>query len=94
VSCPAALMAESSFRNAPLHTAKWVKAIRKSVAKTSREFSRRFGIPVRTLDGWVQGRRELDPAAGVLLRGIERNPKVVEEVVGAGHDMEGAIVTR
>jgi putative transcriptional regulator len=43
-------------RNAPLHTAKWVKAIRKSVAKTSREFSLRFGIPVRTLEGWEQGR--------------------------------------
>jgi hypothetical protein len=33
-------------RNAS-HTANCVKATRKSVAKTSREFSRRFGIPVR-----------------------------------------------
>ena len=40
-------------RNVPL-TAERVKAIRKSVAKTSREFSRRFGIPVRTLEGWEQ----------------------------------------
>jgi putative transcriptional regulator len=77
VSCPAALIA-------PLHTAKWVKAIRRSVAKTSREFSRRFGIPVRTLEGWDQGRRQPDPTASVLLRGIERNPKAVEEVVAEG----------
>ncbi len=73
------LMAESFFRNAALHTAKWVKAIRKSVAKTSREFSHRFGIPVRTLEGWEQGRHQLDPAASVVLRVIERNPKAVEE---------------
>jgi putative transcriptional regulator len=38
-------------RYAPSLTAERVKAIRKSVAKTSREFSRRFGIPVRTLEG-------------------------------------------
>jgi len=61
-----------------------VKAIRRSVAKTSREFSRRFGIPIRNLDGWEQGRRQPDPAASVLLPGIERNPKAVEEVVGGG----------
>ncbi|MFZ2109696.1 MAG: transcriptional regulator [Roseiarcus sp.] len=71
-------------RNAPSLTAERVKAIRKSVAKTSREFSRRFGIPVRTLEGWEQGRRQPDPAASVLLRVIERNPKAVEEVVGEG----------
>ena len=66
-------------RNAPSLTAERVKAIRKSVAKTSREFSRRFGIPVRTLEGWEQGRRQPDPAASVLLRVIERNPKAVED---------------
>src|SRR5271154_4881710 len=47
-------------RNAPSLTAERVKAIRKSVAKTSREFSRRFDIPVRTLEGWEQGRRQPD----------------------------------
>ena len=70
--------------NAPSLTAERVKAIRNSVAKTSREFSRRFGVPVRTLEGWEQGRRQPDPAASVLLRAIERNPKVVEEVVEEG----------
>jgi putative transcriptional regulator len=58
-------------RNAPLHTSNCVKAIRKSVAKTSLEFSRRFGIPVRALEGWEQGRRQPGPAASVPLPGIE-----------------------
>ena len=71
-------------RNAPSLTADMVKAIQNFVAKTSREFSRRFGIPVRTLEGWEQGRRQPDPAASALLRLIERNPKVVEEVVEEG----------
>ena len=42
-----------------------------------REFSRRFGIPARTLEGWEQGRRQPDPAASVLLRVIEHNPGAV-----------------
>ncbi len=71
-------------RNVPSLTAERVKTIRNSVAKTSREFSRRFGIPVPTLEGWEQGRRQPIPAASALLRVIERNPKLVEEVVEAG----------
>jgi putative transcriptional regulator len=57
-----------------------VKAIRKSVAKISRESSRRFGIPLRTLENWEPGRRQPDPAANVPLPGIERNPKAVEDL--------------
>jgi DNA-binding transcriptional regulator YiaG len=67
-------------RNVPSLTSKRMNAIRKRAAKTSREIARRFGIPVRTLEGWEQGRRQ-HPAASVLLRGIERNPKAVEDVV-------------
>jgi hypothetical protein len=40
--------------------------------------------PVRTLEAWEQGRRQPDPAASVLLRVIERNPKAVEDVAGEG----------
>jgi DNA-binding transcriptional regulator YiaG len=50
------------------------EAIRNSAAKTSREFSRRFGIPVRTLEGSEPGRRQPDPAASVWLRVIELHP--------------------
>ena len=68
----------------PALTAARVKSIRKAVAKSPREFSQRFGIPARTLEGWEQGRRVPDVAASVLLRVIERNPGAVEEVVTKG----------
>ena len=68
-------------RNAPSITADQVKAIRKAVAKSSKEFSSRFGIPLRTLEGWEQGRRRPDPAASILLRVIEKNPQAVQEIV-------------
>ena len=57
-----------------------IKAIRKSVAKSPREFEKRFGIPARTLEGWEQGRR-LDVSARILLRVIERSPEAVEKAL-------------
>ncbi len=54
-----------------------VRAIRKSVAKSPKEFERRFGIPARTIEGWEQG-RQLDAAHRVLLRVIEKSPEAVE----------------
>jgi putative transcriptional regulator len=57
-----------------------VKAIRKSVAKSPKEFERRFGVPARTLEGWEQGRR-VDVAASVLLTVIEKNPEAVERAL-------------
>lgn len=68
-------------RNVALMSPERVKAIRKGAAKSSREFAARFGIPVRTLEGWEQGRRRPDPAASVLLRVIEKNPGAVEEAL-------------
>jgi len=57
-----------------------VKEIRKSVAKSPKEFERRFGIPARTLEGWEQGRK-VDVASRILLTVIARNPTAVEEAV-------------
>jgi len=57
-----------------------VKAIRKAVAKSPREFERRFGVPARTLEGWEQGKK-VDVAARVLLTVIEKNPKAVEKAL-------------
>ncbi|MEO8927098.1 MAG: transcriptional regulator [Caulobacteraceae bacterium] len=54
-----------------------VRQIRKAVAKSPKEFERRFGVPARTLEGWEQGRK-VDVAARVLLTVIERNPEAVE----------------
>ncbi|WP_413991095.1 helix-turn-helix domain-containing protein [Labrys okinawensis] len=68
-------------RKIPSITAEQVKAIRKAVSKSPKDFAKRFGIPARTLEGWEQGRRHPDPAASALLRVIEKNPKAVEEAL-------------
>src|ERR1051326_1511463 len=57
-----------------------VKAIRKSLAKSPKEFERRFGIPARTLEGWEQGRK-LDSTASILLTVIEKEPAAVERAL-------------
>jgi putative transcriptional regulator len=57
-----------------------VKAIRKAVAKSPREFERRFGVPARTLEGWEQGKK-MDVTARVLLTVIEKNPKAVAKAL-------------
>lgn len=67
-------------RNVDALSARRVKAIRTSLAKTTKDFERRFGIPARTVEGWEQGRR-LDVAASILMATIERAPDVVEKTV-------------
>jgi len=57
-----------------------VRAIRKKVARSAKDFERRFGIPAATLNNWEQGRRRPDPAARLLLKVIESDPKAVEKV--------------
>lgn len=57
-----------------------IRAIRKGVAKTAKEFERRFGIPAATINNWEQGRRKPDPAGRLLLQTIEAAPDVVEKV--------------
>ena len=59
-----------------------VRAIRRKVSKSARDFELRFGIPAATLSNWEQGRRTPDPAAQVLLRVIERDPDAVLRVLG------------
>lgn len=57
-----------------------IRAIRKKVAKSVREFERRFGIPAATINNWEQGRRKPDPAGRLLLQTIEAAPDLVEKV--------------
>ena len=54
-----------------------IRAIRKCVARSAREFELRFGIPAATVNNWEQGRRSPDPAARALLLVIEREPEAV-----------------
>lgn len=60
-----------------------IQAIRRSVARSAREFEARFGIPAATLNNWEQGRRTPDPAARALLMVIEREPDAVLRALSA-----------
>jgi DNA-binding transcriptional regulator YiaG len=57
-----------------------VREIRKAVAKSPKEFERRFRIPARTIEGWEQGRK-VDAPARALLRLIERDAETVERLL-------------
>lgn len=59
-----------------------VKAIRKKVAKSPKEFERRFGVPARTLEGWEQNKK-VDVAGRVLLKVIEKDPEAVERALAS-----------
>jgi putative transcriptional regulator len=72
-----------SSRKIDVISAQRVKAIRTTLAKSPKEFERRFGIPARTVEGWEQGRK-LDVASSILMTVIEREPDVVENAVAKG----------
>lgn len=59
-----------------------VKEIRKKVAKSPKEFERRFGVPARTLEGWEQ-KKKIGVAERILLRVIEKDPEAVERALCA-----------
>lgn len=60
-----------------------IRAIRRKVAKSAKEFEQRFGIPAATIRNWEQGRRAPDPAGRLLLKVIEAAPDVVEKAAAA-----------
>lgn len=61
-----------------------VKAIRRKLRLSQAEFAKRFGFSVRTVQEWEQGRAVPDGPARILLRVIEKSPKLVERAVAAG----------
>ena len=63
----------------------WVVALRKRLKLSRQEFADRFGLDVRAVQGWEQGRRVPDRAGRVLLTVIDRDP---ESVVRALADAE------
>ena len=69
-------MALETLRIDPMPPAR-IQAIRRTVARSAREFEARFGIPAATINNWEQGRRAPDPAARALLMVIEREPDAV-----------------
>jgi putative transcriptional regulator len=60
-----------------------VKAIRRKVAASTKEFERRFRISARTMEAYEQGRRRPDAAMQTLLRVIEREPEAVRRALAS-----------
>jgi len=60
-----------------------VKVIRRALALTQQEFSKRYGIPLGTLRDWEQGRTEPDQPARAYLRVIARDPDGVSRALAA-----------
>lgn len=58
-----------------------VHAIRRKTGLTQEAFSARIGVSTGTLRNWEQGRRTPDGPARVLLALLDRNPRIVEEML-------------
>ena len=59
-----------------------ILAIRKRLKLSRQKFADRFGLDVRALQEWEQGRRVPDRAARVLLTVIDREPESVVRALG------------
>jgi putative transcriptional regulator len=58
-----------------------IQWLRNRLGMSQTAFADAFGIPLRTLQQWEQGRRMPDATAITLLRVIEREPDAVRRVV-------------
>lgn len=61
--------------------AEHIVALRNRMKLSRQRFADRFGLDVRAVQEWEQGRRVPDRAARVLLTVIERDPKAVERAL-------------
>ena len=52
--------------------------IRQQLNMSHSQFARAFGIPIRTLQGWEQGRRKIDMTTLSYLRTISKFPNEVQ----------------
>lgn len=58
-----------------------IQAIRRNQDLSQDDFAAMFGVSVRTLQQWEQGRRQPQGPARILLKVIAHNPKVVREAL-------------
>lgn len=76
-------------------TADRIVALRKRLKLSRRKLADRFGLDVRALQEWEQGRRVPDRAARVLLTVIDHDPKsVVRALAAPGSDTGEAHAAR
>jgi len=60
-----------------------VKRIRKKVAMTQKEFAMHFGVSIRTVQDWEQGRRVPSGASRAFLIVIDKEPEAVSRALCA-----------
>jgi putative transcriptional regulator len=58
-----------------------VKAVRKGLKLTQQQFAQEFGLELRTVQDWEQGRVLPTGAARTLLKIIERDPEAVRQAL-------------
>ena len=58
-----------------------IRALRRRLGLSRAEFAERFGLDVRAIQDWEQGRRVPDRAARVLLTVIENDPEAVRRAL-------------
>jgi len=58
-----------------------VKAIREKLGLSQSAFAGRFGVSVRTVQGWEIGSRQPTGAARTLLRVVEKEPEAVRRAL-------------
>lgn len=59
-----------------------VRAIREQLGMTQPAFAKAYGIPLPTLKGWEQGRRQPDATASAYLSVIAKMPKEAQNALG------------
>ena len=72
-----------SCRIADAPAGDWIVALRKRLKLSRQRFADRFGLDVRAVQEWEQGRRVPDRAARVLLTVIDRDPESVVRALAA-----------
>jgi putative transcriptional regulator len=60
-----------------------VRAIRKELRMSQREFARVYRIPLATLKNWEQGRRQPDAPAFAYLQVIAKHPREAREALAS-----------
>lgn len=60
-----------------------VKAIRETLGLSQQAFASAYRIPLATLKGWEQGRRQPDATASAYLSVIARMPDAARDVLAA-----------
>lgn len=58
-----------------------VVAIRTGLGYSQEQFAEYYGFSVGSIRNWEQGRRSPDGPARILLKIIEKNPKIVESAI-------------